>query len=222
MPNIQVPHTTLVCAQSCPTLCDPGLRLTRLLCPWNSPGKSTGAGCHILLPISYDLGNELESPVSPALAGRFFTTSPPGKPKCFINVSYCSFSRAHWGLRPPTHFLLCTPSPGRRYILFTMVSLKCLPKLWVVSIFLKVSVSKYGKARKYPGFLALVLATHIPSLRQITLDNMKVGEDKEGMGQIYQNIVLNDTEFSFCSWKLVSKWTRGWLSHGQCSIFWHR
>ena len=26
--------------QSCPTLCD------RLLCPWDSPGKNTGVGCH--------------------------------------------------------------------------------------------------------------------------------------------------------------------------------
>ena len=31
--------------QSCPTLCDP----TRLPCPWDSPGKNTGAGCHFLL-----------------------------------------------------------------------------------------------------------------------------------------------------------------------------
>ena len=26
--------------QSCPTLCDP--------CPWDSPGKNTGVGCHFL------------------------------------------------------------------------------------------------------------------------------------------------------------------------------
>ena len=36
--------------QSCPTLCDPhGLSPTRLLSPWNFPGKSTGVGCHFLL-----------------------------------------------------------------------------------------------------------------------------------------------------------------------------
>ena len=36
--------------QSCPTLCDPidGLP-TRLPRPWDSPGKSTGVGCHFLL-----------------------------------------------------------------------------------------------------------------------------------------------------------------------------
>ena len=36
--------------QSCPTLCDPHRwQLTRLPCPWDSPGKNTGVGCHFLL-----------------------------------------------------------------------------------------------------------------------------------------------------------------------------
>ena len=36
--------------QSCPTLCDPHRRRpTGLPCPWDSPGKNTGVGCHFLL-----------------------------------------------------------------------------------------------------------------------------------------------------------------------------
>ena len=37
--------------QSCPTLCDPidVWQPTRLPCPWDSPGKNTGMGCHFLL-----------------------------------------------------------------------------------------------------------------------------------------------------------------------------
>ena len=37
--------------QSCPTLCDPidVWQPTRLPCPWDSPGKNTGVGCHFLL-----------------------------------------------------------------------------------------------------------------------------------------------------------------------------
>ena len=36
--------------QSCPTLCDPiDGSPTRLPCPWDSPGKNTGVGCHFLL-----------------------------------------------------------------------------------------------------------------------------------------------------------------------------
>ena len=35
-------------AQSCLTLCDP-IEPTRLLRPWDFPGKSTGVGCYFLL-----------------------------------------------------------------------------------------------------------------------------------------------------------------------------
>ena len=36
--------------QLCSTLSDPhGLQPTRLPCPWNSPGKNIGVGCHFLL-----------------------------------------------------------------------------------------------------------------------------------------------------------------------------
>ena len=44
------------------------LKPTRFLWPWAFPGKNTGVGCHFLL-----------SGIKPALAGRFFTTVPPGK-----------------------------------------------------------------------------------------------------------------------------------------------
>ena len=36
-------------AQSCLTLQPHGLQPTSLLCPWDSPGKNTGVGCHSLL-----------------------------------------------------------------------------------------------------------------------------------------------------------------------------
>ena len=38
-----------VVTQSCLTLQPHSLQPTRLLCPWDSPGKSTGLGCHSLL-----------------------------------------------------------------------------------------------------------------------------------------------------------------------------
>ena len=69
----------------------PWIIATRLLCPWNFPGKNTGAGCHLLLQgISPDSGIKPESLVSPALAGKFFTTVPPsyweGGQKCWLSV----------------------------------------------------------------------------------------------------------------------------------------
>ena len=45
--------STCVCAkslQSCPTPCDPmDCGPPRLLCPWDSPSKNIGVGCHALL-----------------------------------------------------------------------------------------------------------------------------------------------------------------------------
>ena len=65
-----------------------GLYPARLLCPRDSPGKNTGVGCHSLLQ-----GIELASPVSPVLAGRFFTTIPtweaPGGWVDFLNQFLC-------------------------------------------------------------------------------------------------------------------------------------
>ena len=59
-------------AQSCPTYRPQGLQPTRLLCPWDSPCKNIGVGCHFLLQcmlessevIKYQLnieGNALDS-----------------------------------------------------------------------------------------------------------------------------------------------------------------
>ena len=46
-----------------------------LLCLLDFPGKSTGVGCHFLLQ-----GIFQPREASPTLAGRIFTTEPPGKP----------------------------------------------------------------------------------------------------------------------------------------------
>ena len=58
-----------------------GLYPTRLLCPWDFPGKNTGVDCHFLLQ-----GIFLTQALSPhlcifTLAGGFFTTKSPGKPR---------------------------------------------------------------------------------------------------------------------------------------------
>ena len=44
-----------------------GLQPTRLLCPWDSPGKSTGVGCHCLLQVFYGLETKVWSwaPLTP-------------------------------------------------------------------------------------------------------------------------------------------------------------
>ena len=46
----------------------------RVFCPWDSPGKNTGVGCHALLQGIFLTQGSKPCLVSPALAGRFFTT----------------------------------------------------------------------------------------------------------------------------------------------------
>ena len=51
-----------------------GLYPSWLLCSWDSPGNSSGVGCHFLLQGIF-LTQEDPLLLSPALTGRFFTTS---------------------------------------------------------------------------------------------------------------------------------------------------
>jgi len=49
-----------------------------VLCPWDSPGKNTGVGCHFLLQGVFPTpGIEARSP---ALEADTLTSEPPGKP----------------------------------------------------------------------------------------------------------------------------------------------
>ena len=73
-------------AQLCPTLCDSvNCSLPGSPCSWDSPGKNIGMGCHFLLQGNHPHPRiKPMSPLSPALAGRFFTPVPPGKPNIYI------------------------------------------------------------------------------------------------------------------------------------------
>ena len=63
-----------VLSHLCLTLCYPmDCSPTRLLCPWNFPGKNTGVGCHALLQGIFPTQDRTLMP--PALADSFFTTS---------------------------------------------------------------------------------------------------------------------------------------------------
>ena len=88
-------------AQSCSTLCNstrgPHLTLqpTRLLGPWDSPGKNSGVGCHFLLQgiiPNPGLGLPTQTRAS-CTAGRFFTNWATGRrySKSSITLNYSHF-----------------------------------------------------------------------------------------------------------------------------------
>ena len=63
-------ETKVLVAQLYRILLPHGLEPTRLLCPWNSPGKNTGVGCHSFLQGIFL--TQRSNWVS-CIAGRFFT-----------------------------------------------------------------------------------------------------------------------------------------------------
>ena len=62
-----------------------GLLPAKFLCPWDSPGKNTGVGFHLLIQGSSQPVTQPASLKSPALASVFFTTSTTWELK-FYNV----------------------------------------------------------------------------------------------------------------------------------------
>ena len=113
-------HITYVCAKLLPlclTLCNI-MEPTRLLCPWDSPGKNTGVGCHTLLQEDPDPGIESTSLMSPALTDGFFTTNATWGSLtyihcvCMLSCSVMSYSLWPHGLYS-TRLLCPWDSPGK-------------------------------------------------------------------------------------------------------------
>ena len=74
--------------QLSPTLCNS--MVTRLLCPWNSPGKNIGVGCHVLLQgIFLTQGSNTGSPV---LQADSLPSEPPAKPSIDASVRQLSLA----------------------------------------------------------------------------------------------------------------------------------
>ena len=104
-----------------------GPQPARLLCPWDSPGKNTGLGCHaplqgIFLP---------DSGIEPALQADCLLSEPPGKPQGYISQKnktkslkswvcatgiflFCNHGRLYGGKLPPKYIILGSIFNSRR------------------------------------------------------------------------------------------------------------
>ena len=72
-----------VCSVTPNSLQPHGRLPTRLLCPWNFPGKKTK---WLAISSNRESSQPRIKPLSPALAGGFFPAEPPGKTKLPLNV----------------------------------------------------------------------------------------------------------------------------------------
>ena len=83
--------------QSCPDSLQPCGLYARLLCPWDSSGKNTEVGCHALLEGNLpDPGIQPVSLTSPALAGRFITTSAIWEVAFYVAADQFLFIQIEW------------------------------------------------------------------------------------------------------------------------------
>ena len=102
--EVKVSHSVLL-----DSLCPQGLEPTRVLCPWDYPGKITGVGCHFLLQgilltqglnpgllhcrqILYHLSHQGSPPPDLSFPPSF----PPGRDKFVFYVSHTASLNSPW------------------------------------------------------------------------------------------------------------------------------
>ena len=141
--------------QSCPTLCDPiDAQPTRLPCPWDSPGKNTGVGCHFLLQCM-NVKSESEVTQSCPTLHDPMDCSPPGSSIHGIfqaRVLECgaiAFSRTF-----PLALLLLKPI-GLGFLCFRFYSFLCIFRFLFLFLLLFVD---YSEACFLPSMLLLLLS----------------------------------------------------------------
>ena len=123
-----------------------GLQPARLLCPWDSPGKNTGVGCHALLG---DLPNPGIEPRSLTMQKDSLPSEPPEKLK---NTGVGSLSllqwifptqKSNWGLLHCRRTLYQLSSQGSPKIDLGLMPIpgdpKCSLVKWTVRVFLKTN-----------------------------------------------------------------------------------
>ena len=86
-------------AQSCRTLCDP--MDTRLLCPWDFLGKSTGVGCHCLLLRIFP--TQGSNPGLPHCRQTLYHLSHQGSKKGSMLLTYLHIVHIHTHTHTHTH-----------------------------------------------------------------------------------------------------------------------
>ena len=72
-----------------------GLQPARLLCPWDSPGKNPGVGCHVLLQGIFPTQGLSLGFTAPALAAGFFTISTTWEAPWLGNIILKQETLAH-------------------------------------------------------------------------------------------------------------------------------
>jgi len=146
----------LACSVMSNSLWPHRLQPASFLCPWDSPGKNMRVGSSMgSCPLPGDFpnpGNEPSSPVSPALAGGFYITEPPGKPIYEVTCNQylikniimhwsksCILGKERW-LSLEVFFFFCLLC---MFVLFLFCFPFCLPRhispIWLLVTWLQIT-----------------------------------------------------------------------------------
>ena len=98
--------------QSCRTPCNPrNCSPLRPLCPWDSPSKNTGVGCHALLQgIFSTQGSNTRLLLFPLWQAGSLPLAPPGNPRCFPPWLY------QFTFPPTVQAVSLTPHPLQHFL----------------------------------------------------------------------------------------------------------
>ena len=150
--------------QSCPTQRPHGLQPTRLLCPWDFPGKSTGVGCHCLLRlrpwnVTIKWHREYSKATSPAYHLYFVQGNSSiswfNVHAFLFGLNFCRLSFQSWGgvnnLEIFTVLVFCKANCFNN--IAHLSSFFSCPYLWYLDGLLRFKKAENRQTPKFPMFL---------------------------------------------------------------------
>ena len=87
-----------ICSVMSDSLRPHGLQPTRILRPWDFPGKNTGVGCHFLLQGIFP--TQGSNPGLPHCSQTLLPSEPPGKSREFLTRE-CKLIHSFWSIIGP-------------------------------------------------------------------------------------------------------------------------
>ena len=145
-----VPHVCSVTSVLSDSSWPYGLQPARLLCPWDSPGKNTGVGCH---PLLQESSQPRDQSLVSCIAGRQFFAAEPSEKRIATYI--------------PLNNLICfllqrgTSSVEDPYHSDPLLAQDMVTSLWVCMI---IKVKSYWTKHSHKSFPLSVL-TENPNLR---------------------------------------------------------
>ena len=134
-----------------------GLQPTRLLCPWDLPGKSPGVGCHCLLR------------TPPALEGKILTTGLPGR-SLFLSV-LCDLQLPSSFFLHKNFYILFIPVffPLPKFVVFSAFAISKRRKPICMSMFVPSTFSTKKKEKEKESWMYMKILNYLSNYNSMSV-----------------------------------------------------